>query len=57
METDSLASRNNFLPFSQIGVNCLQANAFFPLNGSYFSANPLFRLVETCFLFVGNIFF
>ena len=31
--------------------------AIFPSTGSYFSANPSFRLVETCFLFTGNIIF
>ena len=55
METDSLASENHFLPFSQIASQLLLVEAIHPSTELYFSTNPSFRLVETCFLFSGNI--
>ena len=42
-----------FLDISQL----LSVKVFFPSTGSYFLANPSFRLVETCFLFVGKSVF
>ena len=42
-----------FLDSSQL----LPVKAIFPSTGSYFLANPSFRLVETCFLFEGKSVF
>ena len=48
MKTDFMTSRNHFLPLSQ--TTLLLVEAVFSSTGTYFSANPSFRLVKTSFL-------
>ena len=50
VETDFLANGNRFLPFSQT----LPVEAVSSSTGTYFLANPLFRLVKMSHLFTGN---
>ena len=55
MKTDFMTSRNHFLPFSQ--TTLLQVEAAFSSTGTYFSANPSFRLVKASFLSTENSIF
>lgn len=51
METDFLASGNNFVPISQI---LLPLEAAFPFCENILKTNPLLRPVATNFLVSGN---
>ena len=50
-----MTSTNHFLPFSQ--TTLLLVEAVFSSTGTYFSANPSFRLVKASFLSTENSIF